>query len=152
MKNYFEHVAELNIAKERLEYKLKCKEELYSKYFNITSRIKDTTVDSSNENNDKMTNYLIELEETGLAKDIEELQNQVGEMEYYKKKMELYLSSLEGVQYDFIKLRYYEEHHYTLEEIALKLGYSIDRIKQLSAIYEKEIKTLHSNYTKNVIK
>ena len=139
MKNYFEHVAELNIAKERLEYKLKCKEELYSKYFNITSRIKDTTVDSSIENNDKMTNYLIELEETGLAKDIEELQNQIGEMEYYKKKMELYLSSLEGVQYDFIKLRYYEEHHYTLEEIALKLGYSTSKIEKLSAEMENKM-------------
>lgn len=148
MKNYYEQVAELKIAKERLECKLKQKDNIYNKYFGTTSKIKDV-IARNNIIQDKMTEYLIELEETGLSKEIERLQNEVGELEYHKKKMEQYLSGLEGVQYDFIKLRYYEEHHYTLEEIAIKLGYSIDRIKQLSANYEKEIK---KNYTQITLK
>ena len=139
MKNYYEHIAELNIAKERLECKVKQKENLYNKYFNTTSKIKDIIV-RNNAIEDKMTEYLIELEETGLSQEIERLQNEVGELEYHKKKMEQYLSSLEGVQYDFIRLRYYEEHHYTLEEIAQKLGYSISKIEKLSAQMEKKIK------------
>ena len=146
MKNYFEHITELNIAKERLEYKLKEKERIYNKYFGLISKIKDV-ISRDNTINDKTLEYLSELEETGLSKEIEELQNKVGDLEYHRKKMELYLSSLEGVQYDFIKLRYFEEHHYTLEEIAKKLGYSTDRIKQLSAKYEKEIKKDYTHIT-----
>ena len=136
MKNYFEHITELNIAKERLEYKLKEKERIYNKYFGLISKIKDV-ISRDNTINDKTLEYLSELEETGLSKEIEELQNKVGDLEYHRKKMELYLSSLEGVQYDFIKLRYFEEHHYTLEEIAQKLGYSTSKIEKLSAKLEK---------------
>ena len=136
MKNYFEHMTELNIAKERLEYKLKEKERIYNKYFGLISKIKDV-ISRDNTINDKTLEYLSELEETGLSKEIEELQNKVGDLEYHRKKMELYLSSLEGVQYDFIKLRYFEEHHYTLEEIAQKLGYSTSKIEKLSAKLEK---------------
>ncbi len=148
MKNYYEHIAELKIAEERLEYKLREKENIYNKYFSIVSKIKDV-IARNNAINDKMSEYLIELEETGLSAEIERLQNQVNELKYHKNKMEEYLSGLEGVEYDFIKLRYFEEHHYTLEEIAQKLGYSIDRIKQLSANYEREIK---KNYTSITLK
>lgn len=87
MKNYYEQVAELNIAKERLECKIKQKESLYTKYFSTTSKIKDV-VARNTEIQNKMTEYLIELEETGLALEIERLQNEVGELEYHKKKME----------------------------------------------------------------
>lgn len=87
MKNYYEHVAELNIAKERLECKVKQKENLYNKYFNTTSKIKDIIV-RNNAIEDKMTEYLIELEETGLSQEIERLQNEIRELEYHKRKME----------------------------------------------------------------
>lgn len=87
MKNYYEHIAELNIAKERLECKVKQKENLYNKYFNTTSKIKDIIV-RNNAIEDKMTEYLIELEETGLSQEIERLQNEIRELEYHKRKME----------------------------------------------------------------
>lgn len=144
MKNYYEQVAELKIAKERLECKLKQKDNMYNKYFGTTSKIKDV-IARNNIIQDKMTEYLIDLEETGLSKEIERLQNEVGELEYHKKRMEEYLISLEGDQYDFIKLRYYEEHHYTLEEIANMLGSSTSKIEKLSAQMEKEIKKKQKN-------
>ena len=60
MKNYYEQVAELKIAKERLECKLKQKDNMYNKYFGTTSKIKDV-IARNNIIQDKMTEYLIEL-------------------------------------------------------------------------------------------
>lgn len=146
MKNYFEQVAELEITKIRLEVKKQQKENLYIKHFPVTSKIKEISAHTES-NPDKVILYLAELEDTGLSQELEKLQNDVNMLEYEKKKMEEYLIMLEGVQYDFIKLRYYEEHHYTLEEIAEKLGYSHIRIKQISAEMENKIKEEYTNKT-----
>ena len=60
---------ELNIAKTRLDYLLGKKEEIYTKYFPITSKIKDVPVQSSgNKGNDKMALYLAELNDVNEIK------------------------------------------------------------------------------------
>lgn len=143
MENYYKQRAEADIAQIRLDSKQEEKEQIYVKYFGGR---KDIVKSDKNKpiNKDKMAKYLVELDEKGIPEEIMRLKDEVKIRQHYLKKMEDLLSSLEDTEYEFLKLRYFEERKYTLEEIAEILDYSVDRIKQISAKVEKKINSLKS--------
>ena len=56
------------------------------------------------------------------------------------------ISGNDSLEYKVMSLKYFEERTYTLQQIADRLHYSIDRIKQVSADIERKIK--ENYYTK----
>lgn len=132
---------ELNIAKTRLDYLLGKKEEIYTKYFPITSKIKDVPVQSSTKDNDKMALYLAELNDvneiTGksLEQEIEEQRNEVNLLRYYINLMNNNLENLTGIEYEIYK------------NVVVK-GFSITKsVEKVAEKYNKEPSTIwHVNY------
>lgn len=139
MENYYKQRAELEVAHERLNSKIEEKEQIYVKYFGGRKDVIETNKNIP-ANQDKMMKYLVELEEKGIFEEINNLRKEIRIKDYRLRKMEKILSNLGNIEYKFLKLRYFEEHEYSLEEIAIKLAYSIDRIKQISAKIEREMK------------
>ena len=146
MENYYKQKAEMEIARERLNSKLEEKEMVYLRFFGAKELDSNFTTNNYHPQ-DKVTDYLIELEERGIDKEIEDLRNEVNVKKYYLKKMETVLEDLKGLEYEFLKLRYFEKRKYTLEEISIKLNYSIDRIKQISSKVEQSIKRYYTPIT-----
>lgn len=104
LQNYTDTKCELEIAKNRLRWLLDKKEELYSKYFKVTSKIKEVSV-SSHADNDNMARYVHELHEidigTGksLAEEINEQQKKVFKLDKYINTMNETLSKMSGIEY-----------------------------------------------------
>lgn len=98
------------MAKTRLNLLMDKKEELYCKYFPITSRFKEILIDGGIENNDKMADYIHELHTvdigTGmsLAEEIEYQQKRISKLQGYLSDMDSTLSKLTGIEYSL----YYE--------------------------------------------
>lgn len=141
MENYYKQKAEVKIIKERLNSKVEEKDWIYIKYFGGTKDYSEGRRNNTT-NPDLMTRYLIELEEKGIPEEIRNLRQEFKIKEKYLKNMEEILANLEGLEYDFIKLRYFEKHEYTLEEIAIKLRYSIEYIRRVSSRIEKKLEKL----------
>ena len=59
------------------------------------------------------------------------------------------ISGVDNLEYKVLKLKYYENRTFTLQQIADRLNYSLDRIKQVSADVEKKLKSNY--YTKNTL-
>ena len=51
------------------------------------------------------------------------------------------ISGVDNLEYKVLKLKYYENRTFTLQQIADRLNYSLDRIKQVSADVEKKLKS-----------
>ena len=105
--------------------------------------------------NDKMVSYLSELEESGIDSEIkrviekiDKLQNSIYRMEIILQNVEN-ISGVDNLEYKVLKLKYYENRTFTLQQIADRLNYSLDRIKQVSADVEKKLKSNY--YTKNTL-
>ena len=147
MDNYYKQIADLQCATYRLRTLQEKQSTIFDKYFPITVRYKQSSgTNGGNSDKDKMLSYLEELEETGIAKEMEEAIKNVSTIQNRLKRMELVLQSIENIsgndslEYKVVSLKYFEQRSFTLQQIADRLHYSIDRIKQVSAEIEKKIK------------
>ncbi len=156
MDNYYKQIADLQCATERLRTLQEKQSTIFDKYFPITVRYKQSTNSGGGSSDkDKMLSYLQELEETGIAKDLEEAIKNVNTIQNRLKRMEIILQGIkdisgrESLEYRVVSMKYFETRSYTLQQIADRLQYSIDRIKHVSADIEKKIKANY--YTKNTL-
>lgn len=101
---------ELEMAKIRLSLLLDKKEELYAKYFPLTQKLKDDVIKGGKKDNDKMAQYVHELNEvdygTGrsLAQEIEYQRAVISKLKYYVELMNDTLKKYNGIERDL----YYE--------------------------------------------
>ena len=152
MDNYYRQIADLQCAVERLRTLQEKQGAIFDKYFPVTVRYKPSSATNGSVGKDKMVSYLEELEETGIAKELEEAIKNVNTIQNRLKRMEVILQGVEDIsgndslEYKVMSLKYFEERTYTLQQIADRLHYSIDRIKQVSADIERKIK--ENYYTK----
>lgn len=152
MDNYYRQIADLQCAVERLRTLQEKQGTIFDKYFPVTVRYKPSSSTNGSVGKDKMVSYLEELEETGIAKELEEAIKNVNTIQNRLKRMEIILQGVEDIsgndslEYKVMSLKYFEERTYTLQQIADRLYYSIDRIKQVSADIERKIK--ENYYTK----
>lgn len=152
MDNYYKQIADLQCAFERLRTLQENQEVIFNKYFPVSAKIKPTSGGGGEAGKDKMTSYLIELEESGIAKDLEEAIKNVNNIQNRLRRMEIILKNAEDIsgneslEYKVLNLKYYENRKFNLQQIADRLNYSIDRIKQVSADIERKLK--ENYYTK----
>jgi hypothetical protein len=110
IRTYTNTKCELEMAKTRLSLLLDKKEELYAKYFPINQKIKDDVIKGGKKDNDKMAQYVHELNEvdigTGrsLAQEIEYQRGVVDRLKRYINDMDETLSKMKGIEYSL----YYE--------------------------------------------
>lgn len=110
IRTYTDTRCELEMAKTRLNLLMDRKERLYCKYFPLTSQLNDVMVDGGEHNNDKMADYIHELNEvdigTGksLAEEIKYQQNNIDKLQSYMNSMNDSLSKMKGIEYQL----YYE--------------------------------------------
>ena len=142
--NYTNTKVDLETAKLRLNLLMDKKEALYCKYFSITPTLKDIVVDGGARNNDKMADYVHELNKinpnTGksLEQEINEQLNVVQKLEYYLKRMESTLKSLTGIEADLYK------------EIVIN-GTRISRaVEKIASEYNKDVSTIWRLYHRGV--
>ena len=122
------------------------KEQLYCKYFPITSKPKEVMVNGGTRNNDKMADYLYELYDvdigTGksLAEEIEYQQATVDKLQGYLNTMSDSLNKMTGIEY---KLFY---------EIIFK-GVNITKaVENVALANNIEPQTIWKNYYKKIKK
>lgn len=105
IRTYTNTKCELEMAKLRLAVLMDRKEQLYCKYFPITATLKDVVVSSGNKTNDKMADYVHELNEvdigTGrsLAREIEYQREIVAGLQRYLDQMKDTLGKMSGIEY-----------------------------------------------------
>ena len=105
IKTYTNTKCELEMAKIRFSLLMDRKEQLYAKYFPVNQRLKDDVVKGGVRDNDKMAQYVYELNEvdigTGrsLAQEIEYQRTVVDNIKRYVADMEETLSKMRGIEY-----------------------------------------------------
>lgn len=112
------------------------KEELYCKYFPLTAKLKEDVVSSSRPNNDKMADYVYELNDvdigTGrsLADEIEYQRGVISKLQRYISDMDETLSKMTGIEYTL----YYE--------IAVKGIIPSKAVSDVAERYNKDDRTI----------
>lgn len=146
IRSYTDTRCEFEIAKSRLRLLTDKKEELYCKYFPITTTSKEVMVDGGEHNNDKMADYLHELHEIdiGTGKSLDEeiiyQQAKVNQLQEYLQEMNESLAKMSGLEY---KLYY---------EIVIK-GVSISKaVDNIATTYNKDTRTIWKNYYNKIKK
>lgn len=146
IQTYTNTKCELEMAKTRLNLLTDRKEQLYCKYFPITSKAKDVMVDGGERNNDKMADYIHELHEvdigTGksLADEIIYQQENISKLEKTINDMDSTLAKLTGIEYAL----YYE--------IVVK-GVNVTRaVSNVAEEYEKDNQTIWKHHYKKIKK
>ena len=149
IKTYTNTKCELELAKIRLNLLMDRKEQLYAKYFPITQKIKDDVIKGGSRDNDKMAQYVHELNEidigTGrsLAEEIEYQRKVIYKLKRYVSDMNETLSKMTGIEYAL----YYE--------IVVK-GINPSRaVSNVAERYNKDDHTIwkyHYNKIKNDVK
>lgn len=110
IRTYNDTMCELKMAKRRLKLLQARRNELWFKYFPITSKPKEIMVDSGKHDNDKMADYLYELHEIdigigmSLADEIKRLESNIKKLKECLNYMTKTLSSMQGIEYQL----YYE--------------------------------------------
>ena len=105
IRTYTNTKCELEIAKTRLSLLVDRKEQLYAKYFPITQKLKDDVIKGGKKDNDKMAQYVHELNEvdigTGrsLAQEIEYQRSEVDNIKRYLAEMNETLNKMRGIEY-----------------------------------------------------
>ncbi len=105
IRNFTNTKCELEIAKARLNLLIDRKNELYCKYFPLTSKVNEVVVDSVTSINDKMSDYLHELHEIdlgtskSLADEITYQQKQIKNLQECLTEMEDGLHNMSGIEY-----------------------------------------------------
>lgn len=142
--NYTNTKVDLETAKLRLNLLMDKKEALYCKYFSITPTLKDMVVEGGVKNNDKMADYVHELNKinpnTGksLEQEINEQLNAVQKLEYYLKRMESTLKSLTGMEADLYK------------EIVINGTRISKAVEKIASDYNKDVSTIWRLYHRHV--
>lgn len=146
IQTYTNTKCELEMAKTRLNLLTDRKEQLYCKYFPITSKAKDVMVDGGERNNDKMADYIHELHEvdigTGksLADEIIYQQENISKLEKTINDMDSTLAKLTGIEYAL----YYE--------IVVK-GVNVTRaVSNVAEEYDKDNQTIWKHHYKKIKK
>ncbi len=146
IRNYINTKCELEMAKTRLNLLMDRKEQLYCKYFPITPKLKEISVDGGNKNNDKMADYLHELHEidlgTGksLAEEIEYEQNNINKLQLYLDTMADSLSKMTGIEYQLF---------YEIVYKGTKITRAVDVVAEKNSI---EPRTVWRNHYRNIKK
>lgn len=137
MRNYFVQIQELKIAEARLmtleEKRIRLKDKIKS----CTKELKDNS-GSSSFSEDKMTQYLINLEK--IDTEIAELKEEVKCLKHNLAIMEKALKEIKGIEQEIFLLRYKDK--LKVKDIARKLHYTKGRVYQYldkidAVIYEK---------------
>lgn len=143
IKNYTNTRCELEMARVRLNWLMDKKEKLYCKYFPVTVKPKEISVDGG-QNSDKMSEYLQELYEvdlgTGrsLASEIEEQQINIDKIETYLLKMNKSLSEMKGLEYQLF---------YEIVVNGTNISKAVDKIAEGN---NKESNTVWKNYYRKI--
>ncbi len=146
IRNYTNTKCELEMAKTRLSLLMDRKEKLYCKYFPITPKIKEISVDGGLKNNDKMADYLHELHEidigTGksLAEEIKYQQENIDKLQTYLNNMANSLSKMTGIEYQLF---------YEIVYNGTKITKAVEIIATANGI---EPQTVWKNYYKKIKK
>lgn len=144
--NYTNTKLDLESAKARLNLLMDKKEELYCRYFSISSKIKEVVIDGGQRNNDKMADYLHELTKinplTGksLEQEINDQLIVVQKLEYYLKRMENTLNTYTGLEADLYK---------EIVVNGLKISKAVEKVAEK---YNKDVSTVWRLYHKTVKK
>lgn len=147
IQNYTNTKCELEMAKTRLNLLMDRKEQLYCKYFPVTSKIKEIMTDGGEKNKDKMAEYLYELYDvidvgTGktLSQEIEDEQNNINKLQGYLDKMDNALKNMNGIEYELFY------------EIAYK-GVNISKaVENIAEKNNKEPQTIWKNHYRKIKK
>lgn len=139
IRTYANTKAELNIAKARLDLLMGRKEEIYTRYFPITAKLKDVPA-HTNKQTDAMANYVSEITAinpvTGLSLEDEicEIRNQIGKLEYYIRLMEKEVLRTTGIENELFR------------KIAIE-GYKPTKaVSKIAEKYSKEEQTIWKYY------
>lgn len=103
IRTYANTKAELSIAEDRLHLLMERKDEIYTKFFPITSKQSEFSA-HTNKRSDPMADYIAELQRINpvsgksLDAEIEEARNEVGRLQYYIKRMEYVLENTTGIE------------------------------------------------------
>jgi len=142
IRSYTDTKCELDMAKTRLNLLMDKKATIYRKYFPLTPTLKEIVVDGGEENNDKMADYLHEINviDVGTGMSIEgEIayqQNIVEQLQGYLNSMSESLSKMTGIEYQLFYEIVYNGINVTkaVDNIAYK--YDVD----VSTIWKKHYK------------
>lgn len=146
IRTYTNTKCELEMAKTRLNLLMDRKEKLYCKYFPLTPKLKDISVDGGEKNNDKMADYLHELYEVdigvgkSLAGEIEYQQETIEKLQGYLTIMSDSLSKMTGIEYELF---------YEIIFNGTKITKAVDKVAEKNCI---EPQTIWKNYYKKIKK
>ena len=124
------------MAKTRLSLLMDRKEQLYAKYFPVTQRIKEDVIKGGSQDNDKMANYVHELNEvdigTGrsLAQEIEYQRAIIDRNKTALAEMTEILNKTTGIEHELYK------------EIVINCVPKTRAVKKVAEVYEKEERTI----------
>lgn len=110
IRTYNDTMCELKMAKRRLKLLQARRNDLWFKYFPVTTKPKEIMVDGGKRDNDKMADYLYELHEIdigigmSLADEIKRLESNIKKLKECLNYMTKTLSSMQGIEYQL----YYE--------------------------------------------
>ena len=140
LRNYTDTKCELEMAKTRLNLLIDKKITIYDKYFPITAKIKEDVVDGGERNNDKMADYMHEINTidlgTGMSisDEISFQQRRIIKLQGYLDSMNETLSKMAGIEY---KLFYEIVYNGTTISKAVEL---------IAEEYEKDVSTIWRNH------
>lgn len=137
MKDYNDTKAELNIAEIRLSVLEGKKDRLFQQMMPQASKIKEVVISGSNQS-DAYTEYMIKVYD--LDKEIEKKRNEVNNLKYNLKKMELELKEMKGLEEKVFTMFFIDG--IKVKEIARKLSYSKENIYKTLEKEKMKLKAL----------
>lgn len=128
IRNYTDTKCELEMAKTRLNLLIDKKIGIYDKYFPVTAKIKEVSVDGGTPNNDKMADYVNEITMidigTGmsLVDEIDYQQKNINKLQRYLDTMSDILGGMSGIEYQLFYEIVYKGNNITkaVESIAIQ--------------------------------
>lgn len=136
IRTYTNTKCELEMAKTRLRLLMDRKEQLYCKYFPLSPTLKDDVIKGGKKDNDKMANYVHELNEIdiGTGRSLaQEIEYQRGVIERDKTALAEMTETLEkttGIEYELYR------------EIVINCVPKTQAVKKIAVAYEKEERTI----------
>lgn len=156
IRSYTDTKCELEMAKTRLNLLIDKKVSIYSKYFPLTPNLKEVIVDGGEHNNDKMADYVHEINEvdigTGMSivEEIAYQQKNIIKLQGYMDTMSDILGKMSGIEHQLFYEIVYNGVKITkaVENIADETGKDTSTIwKNYYSKIKKDIKKV-SNFTK----
>lgn len=151
IRSYTDTKCELEMAKTRLNLIIDKKITIYTKYFPLTPTLKDVIVDGGELNNDKMADYVHEINEidlgTGMSivQEIAYQQKNISKLQGYLDTMSDILSKMSGIEHQLFYEIVYNGVNITkaVENIAEETGKDTSTIwKNYYSKIKKDIKKI----------